>query len=70
MGVSTSKENKADEEGGICWVGRSVTESSVCDPDVNPNNENRVLGEKGKALLCQAEGAKQGPVPQKLLAPR
>ena len=29
-----------------------------------------VSSEKGKALLCQAEGAKKGLVPQELLAPR
>ena len=47
-----------------------VTESLASDPNANPNNENRVLGEKRKPLFCQAEGAKQGPAPQKLLAPR
>ena len=50
--------------------GSRVTESSVSDPDANPNNGNKVLGEKGKALLCQAEGAKQEPVPENLIAPR
>ena len=50
-------------------VNENVTESSLSDPDANPNNENRVLSEKGKALLCQVEGAKQGLVPPKLLAP-
>ena len=46
-----------------------VTKSLVSGPDANPNNEKGVLGEKGKSLLCQAEGAKQGLVPQKLFSP-
>ena len=40
-------------------LGQQVgTESLISDPEASPNNENRVLGEKGKPLLCQAEGAK------------
>ena len=47
----------------------TVTQSLVSDPNTNPNNKNKVLGEKGKPLLCQTEGAQQGPVPPQLLAP-
>ena len=47
----------------------TVTEISVSEPDANPNNENRVLRGEERFLLCQAQGAKQGLMPQKLLAP-
>ena len=46
-----------------------VTKSLVSEPDANPNNENRVLSGEERFLLCQAQGAKKGLMPQKLLAP-
>ena len=41
-------------------VRTSVTESSVSDPDANPHNENRVLGEKGKLYFTRQREQSKG----------
>ena len=45
-----------------------VTKSLVSEPDANPNKDNRVLSGEERFLLCQVQGAKQGLMPQNLLA--